>query len=528
MPDRIDGAYRHSIIAFRLEGNEYLPIVRDDDGNEINALWAPLPGSQELWMAAPELEVLYEGTRGPGKTLSLLMDFMQHVGQGYGAAWRGILFRRTYPELSDVIVMSKRWFKRLVPDAFYNEIKYTWEFPDGERLSFRPFPDASSYYAYHGHSYPWVGWEEMTTWPDASCFKSMFSCVRSDVKGIPLKVRGTTNPYGIGHNWVRARYQLLNWPIKGKILGPLITGAVDDKGEAEPPRRAIHGFLKENLILMKVDPAYVSRLRASARNAAELAAWIDGSWDIAAGGMFDDVWSDCRSTIVVPKFEVPPGWRIDRAYDHGSTKPWSCGYYATSDGTDLELPNGQVLATLRGDLFRVGEVYGWTGKENEGKRMPVADIKKLLIKYEIDQGWRDRDATWCRVKRGPADTQIFNPRDDGTPSIADDFEKPVIVEGVRFPGIVWERADKGPGSREQGWEQARKRLKATKRPEGGYREQPGLFICDNCTQWIRTVPTLPRDEKNLDDIDDESEDHIGDEMRYRLRFKIGTASFRRQ
>ena len=37
---------------------------------------------------------------------------------------------------------------------------------------------------------------------------------------------------------------------------------------------------------------------------------------------------------------------------------------------------------------------------------------------------------------------------------------------IKHRGVVWERADKGPGSREQGWEQIRKRLKATKRPPG--------------------------------------------------------------
>ena len=31
-------------------------------------------------------------------------------------------------------------------------------------------------------------------------------------------------------------------------------------------------------------------LASAARNDAELGAWLDGSWDIVAGGMFDDVW----------------------------------------------------------------------------------------------------------------------------------------------------------------------------------------------------------------------------------------------
>ena len=56
-------------------------------------VWAAQPGSQVLFLSSPVFETLYEGTRGPGKTDALLADFCQHVGQGYGAAWRGILLR---------------------------------------------------------------------------------------------------------------------------------------------------------------------------------------------------------------------------------------------------------------------------------------------------------------------------------------------------------------------------------------------------------------------------------------------------
>jgi alkanesulfonate monooxygenase SsuD/methylene tetrahydromethanopterin reductase-like flavin-dependent oxidoreductase (luciferase family) len=34
----------------------------------------------------------------------------------------------------------------------------------------------------------------------------MFACNRSSHKGIPLMVRATTNPYGRGHNWVKAYF----------------------------------------------------------------------------------------------------------------------------------------------------------------------------------------------------------------------------------------------------------------------------------------------------------------------------------
>jgi hypothetical protein len=504
---------------YRLIRGEYVPVVLDYNGQEIkNVAWAPQPGSQVAFLAATEMEVLYEGTRGPGKTDALIMDFCQHVGQNFGAEWKGVLFRQTHPQLRDVVEKSKKWIKRIWPGAFYNEIKFFWEWESGERLYFSHFNSPSQYSDYHGHAYPWIGWEELTTWPNADCYKVMFSCSRSTIPGMPRKVRSTTNPYGVGHNWVKTRWRLPVPP--GYIIGPRIIDSFDDQGNREPPRRAIHGHLDENQLLLHSDPEYKNRIRAAARNESELHAWLDGSWDIVAGGMFDDIWYAYRDAIVVQPFEVPPTWTITRAYDHGSSKPFSLGWYAESDGTDLVFPDGSVRATVRGDLFRVKEWYGWRGQPNEGSRMLVADIARGIVQREIEWGWRAEDGSKCRVKRGPADTQIFD--ENNGVCIATDFEKKVLYKGVHHHGIEWERADKGPGSREQGWEQMRKRMKATKRPPNGYREIPGLFISTDCVQWLRCVPVLPRDDVKLDDVNDEAEDHNGDETRYRLRYETRT------
>jgi len=46
--------------------------------------------------------------------------------------------------------------------------------------------------------------------------------------------------------------------------------------------------------------------------------------------------------------------------------------------------------------------------------------------------------------------------------------------------------------------------------------EPGLYIFNSCRQFIRTVPTLTRDNRDPDDVDSNAEDHIVDETRYRL------------
>jgi hypothetical protein len=525
-----DGYMPGTVAKFRqTETGDFIPYIWQN-GILKKVGWAPQMGSQAFFLMDTTVEVLYEGTRGPGKTDALIMDFCQGVGKGWGAEWRGILFRQTHPQLRDVIEKSKKWIKRIWPKAIYNEVKTMWEWPTGERLYFAHFNVRSDYDNYHGHAYPWIGWEELTNWPDAECYKSMFSCSRSTVKGMPRKVRSTTNPYGVGHNWVKTRFRL---PINGVMgplgqrptVGPIISDSIDEHGNKEPPRRAIHGYLDENKLLLFADPGYKDRIRAAARNASELAAWMDGSWDIVAGGMFDDIWYEQKDAIVVEPFDVPKGWKIYRAYDHGSSKPFSVGWYAVSNGTDLVFKDGRVRSTVRGDLFRFKEWYGWRGQPNEGMRMTTPDIAKGIIQREIKWGLRAEDGSWTRVSRGPADSSIFDlDQKSSTTSIADDFAKPVIVGRTKFnKGIIWERADKGQGSREQGWEQIRKRLKATKAdPKVGFRETPGLFISNECVHWLRCVPVLPRDELHIDDVDDEAEDHNGDETRYMLRFETRT------
>jgi len=45
------------------------------------------------------------------------------------------------------------------------------------------------------------------------------------------------------------------------------------------------------------------------------------------------------------------------------------------------------------------------------------------------------------------------------------------------------------------------------------------LIFSNCRHFIRTVPTLPRDKRNIEDTATEAEDHVWDETRYRLLLK---------
>lgn len=460
-------------------------------------LWIAQPGSQVLFLSCPVFECLYEGTRGPGKTDALLADFVQHVGRGYGPAWRGILFRETYPQLSDVVAKSRAWFPHWVPGAKFREDDYTWTFPDGAQLLLRHIRAPKDYDNYHGHAYPWVGFEELTNWASPDLYLKMMSCCRSPVAGIPRKFRATTNPYGRGHNWVKARFRLP--AMRGRVI----------RTPGEPDRIALHGNLRENRILLDADPDYIQRIRAAASNPAQAEAWLDGSWDVTSGGMFDDLWDARRH--VVPPFRVPRSWHVDRSLDWGESKPFSVGFWAESDGTDLVFPDGRSMSTVRGDLFRVGEWYGCKKDEpNVGLRMLAGDVAEGIKAREVGMGLAGR------VRPGAADSAIYTST-NGV-SVADDMAK---------RGVRWTEVGKGSGSRTQGWNQVRARLAGainldteTGETRPGVREHPGLFVVGpRCPDFLRTVPSVPRDDVNPDDVDTDVEDHCADEVRYRCFVK---------
>lgn len=480
-----------------------------------DVVWRPQEGSQSVVLAHHWVfELLYHGTRGPGKSDTIIMDFLQFVGKGWGLQYKGVIFRQTFPQLEDLITKSKRWIPLIVPGAKFNGSAYKWTFPDGEELLFRQFNKPDDYWKYHGQEFQFVGWDELTNYATLQGYKDMMSCLRTTHPDIPLRVRATTNPYGPGHNLVKFYFEL---PAKDGIIRRHWYEFVDpisgDKVRQQLTRLSVRGTIWENQILLKAQPDYISNLHKQADNPAKLAAWLEGSWDIVAGGMFDDVWDHNKN--VVSRFNVPMSWKIDRSFDWGSSAPFSVGWWAESDGTDYRGADGQWHSTVRGDLFRIAEWYGWDNEPNKGLKMLAVDVAKGVLEREkLLFGKRT-------VSPGPADTQIFTV-ENGT-GIAKDMEKPIRLGGKVYQnGVQWTKADKRPGSRKAGWEAMRKMMRdaSNQKDEEGRtlpREHPGLFVFDNCDQFIRTVPVLPRCDKDPDDVNTDAEDHIGDEVRYRVK-----------
>lgn len=497
------------IVGADTDTDSWHPYQLDEKGEVAgNPVWAPLPGSQLVFLQCPVFEALYEGNRGGGKTLMLIMDFAREVGKGFGNSWRGILFRREYKELDDIVKKIEEWFPLLWPGFrfLHSKAEYMAIWPTGETLMLRAGENEEAYKTHHGQEYPWIGFEELTQWEDDILFLKMQSCCRASKPGMPCRVRSTTNPYGPGHNWVKKRYNLPR--MRGKVIH--LPG--------DMPRVAIHGYLKENFLLLHATPNYITVIRNSTKNPNEAKAWIDGDWDVTSGGMIDDLWDERVHVVATfPISDVPPSWTLTRAYDHGQSSPFSVGWWLESSGEPITV-DGKLLGRVRGDLILWREWYGTNGEVNTGLRMAAKKIANGICDREEDWGVRqavlegDRSQDITRVIAGPADTEIYNrqsDRDGRCP--ADDMED---------VGVYWERADKSPGSRKRGWEMLRTLLDGSIPSEDGTREDAGIFVCDCCIHFLELVPVMPRDTVDPDDVPKKYEDHIADMVRYRINWEI--------
>lgn len=486
------------------------------DPSQFDVVWKPLKGSQELAISCPAHVLLYEGTRGPGKTDCQLMAFRKNVGKGYGRFWRGVIFDREYKNLDDLVSKSLRWFPSFNDGARFlsSNSDYKWVWPTGEELLFRQVKREADYWNYHGQEFPFIGWNELCKYPDSKLFDAMFSCNRSSFRPedhpiivpgqpevqylpeIPLVCFATTNPYGPGHNWVKRRF------ITPAEPGQLIRKEYNVFNPRTQMRQDIvkyhvrlFGSYKENIYL---SPEYIAELE-SIRDENKRKAWLWGDWDIVAGGAFDDVVK--TEVHKLPRFKVPRTWRVDRAFDWGSTHPFSVGWWAEANGEDATMPDGSTFCPPPGTLIRINEWYGTREiGSNEGIKMSARDIALGIIERERamhEQGWIATE-----VRPGPADNQIRNVTERDT----DTIEKKMADEGVH-----WTVSDKGPGSRKNGLQLARDRFEASVDGIG-----PGLYACENCRAWWDLIPTLPRDEDDMDDVDTDAEDHPWDETRYRV------------
>lgn len=525
--------------------------------SDINVVWEPLPGrvkdgkyymsSQELVLTCPCDTIFMSSSRASGKTEVSLIKFCLPIGMGYGPYYRGVYIDMHYKDLADVIARSKRLFPKIYGKKarFYSskgDEKWVWD--TGEELLFRQGATEEDYDRFHGQEYAVILYNELSKNPSPAFFDKMRTTNRTSFNPLehpyyidkeyfekyhiekhvsedfpgaekrylpPLrpKIIITTNPSGAGKQWVKKRF--VDPAPAGKILKTEVTAYNPRTQKNETMvKTQVHIFssYKENTHL---SPEYVLELE-SIEDPELRKAWLYGDWNCSFGdGMFNDIYRTAIHTV--PRFQLPETWSVYCGFDWGWTKPFATLWLAVSDGSPVFLPNQQrFMNTVRGDIFVFEEYYGCVkGKENVGLCMRAVEVSHNIIEKEYA----------CHLERRIvariADNAIYNSEDGHC--IADEMRKPVTIDGMVLPGTSWIGANKKAGSRSVGWELIRNRLANSipKKDKDGKtmpRELPGLFVCDNCREFLRTFVDLPRDPKKEFDIDTEAEDHMADALRY--------------
>lgn len=432
-------------------------------------LWQAQPGPQTALIECPVFEVLFGGARGGGKTEASLGDWLEHQ-QTWGKDAVGVFFRRNRADLGEVIERAKTLFTPL--GAKWNENKSAFKFPNGARLKFEYLERDQDAMNYQGHSYTRIYFEEVTQYPSPDPINKMKATLRSAV-GVPCGMRLTANPGGPGHVWVKARY-IDPAPQGFKIIETVETMKVGDSTiTVKLDRVFIPSKIQDNLLLLQNDPTYVLRLKSSG-NENLVKAWLNGDWSIIDGAFFSE-WDATKH--VLPTYEwldrIPKNATKFRAFDWGSSKPFSVGWYVVSDGT-WGLPKDALL--------KYREWYGASGP-NKGLKMDSGPVAEGIVQREYGDV----------IQYGVADPQIFVR--DGGPSIA---------ETMAIKGCSWIHAD---NKRVAGWAQLHHRLT-------GENGRPMLYFLDCCADTIRTLPLLEHDDLKAEDVDSDGEDHAGDETRY--------------
>ena len=455
-----------------------------------NVIWRPQP-RQMAFMRRAEDEVLYGGAAGGGKSDALVIEATRQVEIPY---YKGLILRKTYPQLTELIEKSLRYYPAAFPKAKYNEQKHTWTFPSGAKIVFGSLQHEKDKFNYQGKAYDYIAFDELThfTFDEYIYLKSRN---RPNGPGTRVYMRNTANPGGVGHSWVKERFITGCNPMKTTWEEVVI---VHPDGHSETQwmsRTFVPSTVFDNKILLQNDPKYLARLASLPEK--ERQALLYGDWDTYEGQFFEDfrIEPDMKAANaagvdltreelrkqrrwchVIEPFEPPKGWKIYRSFDWGYARPFSVGWWAVD---------------FDGVVYRILEMYGCTETPNEGVKWIPEQVFREIAKAE-------REHPWLKGRRinGIADPAIWNAETGVS-----------IAETAGKCGVYFE---KGDHERIPGWMQMHYRLAFDK---NGF---PMMYVFNTCKAFIRTIPVLQFDEHRPEDLDTDGEDHVADEARYFL------------
>jgi len=414
---------------------------------ESNILFQPNEGPQTDFLAAPELDVLFGGAAGGGKSYAMIIDPLRYAGK---KAHRALVLRKTMPELRELIDKSRELYPQAFPGAKYKEVEKVWTFPSGAKIEFGFLEKDADVYRYQGQAYSWIGFDEITHLPTEFAWNYLASRLRTTDPEIEVYMRCTTNPGGVGHQWVKKRY------IDPAPAGESFTG------KDKISRKFIPAKLSDNPYLAS-DGRYEKMLESL--DEVSRKRLLEGDWNINEGIAFPEFNRDLH---VIDPFDIPIHWTRFNAVDYGYAAPSACLWFAID-------PRDNTIICYR-ELYMKG--------------LTADDLGKMMIEMERND---------AHNILGVLDTAAWNRTGYTGPTIG-----PTLCQAPYYHKL--RPADK---NRIAGKIQIHERLKTIGDPG-----RPGLQMFNNCINLIQEMESLPVDKNKPEDVDTKAQDHAYDALRY--------------
>ena len=200
-------------------------------------LYLELTKTQKQFIDAEADEVLFGGAAGGGKSYGQLADALIYALK-YPKS-RQLILRKTYPELEhSLILVSLGFYPRAV--CTYNASSRKWNFLNGSIIEFGYCAAKTDVLRYQGAEYDVVRFDELTHFTE-----DQYTYLISRVRGVnpyPKMVKSSTNPGGVGHNWVKHRF--IDGFEPNKVHTDKETGA---------RRLLIPSYVNDNVFIMRAD-----------------------------------------------------------------------------------------------------------------------------------------------------------------------------------------------------------------------------------------------------------------------------------
>ena len=391
---------------------------------------------QQAFIDSQAFETLFGGAAGGGKSYGQLVDGLLYALK-YPKS-KQIIFRSTFADLEKSLIRTSMNFYPL-SIANYNDSKHTWKFKNGSIIDFGYIQYEKDVYQYQSAEYDVIRFDELTHFTEF-----MYTYMISRCRGAnpyPKGIKSSTNPGGVGHNWVKERFIDIGAPN-------VIHTCKLETGETTT-RIFIPSLVQDNKFMLTYDPDYIKRLDALPEK--ERKALKYGNWDIFDGQFFTEL---DRNIHVIEPFVIPKDWYVYFVMDYGLDK--LAGYWIAVDYNN----NAYVFREVYESNLLVSQA------RDKIKEMTNEDVYMYLAPPDL----------WNRHKEtGKSTADIF-------------------AEG----NVTLYKTN---NDRIQGWLQMKEWLKPYKDEQGCTTAK--LKIFNTCKNLIRCLPQVQHDAKRVGDIANE-------------------------